>query len=332
MQSLTRILDAIDEAAGGFIRLAYLAAGITAVAVYFGAGHLPAGLEAALNGALPWALAAAVEVHTYVTARRVRAAWQDVQAAPSGSQEAHRAGGALRVNLGVLAGLLAFSCWNQLNYLASTWAPPVTALALPGWLAYVVRALVVPAAFMAAAFLAPLAEPITAQIESEARATLADVFKIARRQRRRMLVSAERDGRDMTSALVELVGDPETRRIIGHAYAAIAPALAGAIIPAMPANTVESAYSALPAAILAPEPTRAAPVRTPARKRSGKAGAKGGAIKLVQPSPESRVRAIWTPAASISDIEKQANVSRSTAHKWNRVLLSEQQQREEIAE
>ncbi|HEV8193310.1 MAG TPA: hypothetical protein VGP82_17745 [Ktedonobacterales bacterium] len=77
-------------------------------------------------------------------------------------------------------GLLAFSAWNQLGYLAETWHPPVSGvLALPGWLAYVVRALVVPAAFMAAAFLAPMAEPITAQIEAEARATLADVFKIA---------------------------------------------------------------------------------------------------------------------------------------------------------
>ena len=169
MNSLTRFLDALDEAAGGFIRLAYLAAGITAVAVYFGAGHLPPALEAALNAALPWALAAAVETHTYITARRVRAAWQDRQAATPNSPESSRASGSLKVNLGVLAGLLLFSCWNQLNYLAATWAPPVTALALPGWLAYVVRALVVPAAFMAAAFLAPLAEPITAQIEAEAR-------------------------------------------------------------------------------------------------------------------------------------------------------------------
>jgi hypothetical protein len=111
----------------------------------------------------------------------------------------------------------------------------------------VVRALIVPAAFMAAAFLAPLAEPITAQIEAEARATLADVFKIARRQRRRMLQSAERSGRDMTSALVELVSDPETRRIISHAYAAISPqsvqesgTLPGHIIPALQLTGLES--------------------------------------------------------------------------------------------
>ncbi len=207
---LTRFLDWLDEAAGGLIRVAYLLAGITAVAVYFGAGHLPLALDATLNAVLPWALAFALETHTYLTARRVRAAWQDHDQR------------ALRVNLAVLVGLVAFSAWNQLGYLFGTWSPPThTPLALPVWLAYLVRALVVPVAFLAAAFLAPLAEPIATQIENEARATLADVFKIARKQRRRMLTEAERAGRDMTGALVELVGDSELRRIISHAYAAI---------------------------------------------------------------------------------------------------------------
>lgn len=96
MSGLTRFLDWLDEAAAGFIRLAYLLAGITAVALYFGAGHLPALIEEPLNGALPWILASAVETHTYITARRVRAAWQDRQWT------------VLKVNLGILAGLLAF--------------------------------------------------------------------------------------------------------------------------------------------------------------------------------------------------------------------------------
>ncbi len=133
MTPLTRVLDWLDEAAGGFIRLAYLAAGITAVALYFGAGHLPGMLETGLNAALPWTLAAAIETHTYSTARRVRAAWQEHQS------------GVLKVNLAILAGLLAFSSWNQLNYLAETWTPPHTQLAVPGPLAYLIRALIVPA-------------------------------------------------------------------------------------------------------------------------------------------------------------------------------------------
>ncbi len=213
---MNNFLDWLDEAAGGFIRLAYLIAGITAVAVYFGAGSLPPLADTLLNAGLPWALAAAVETHTYLTSRRVRAAWQE------------RDRGALFVNLVVLALLLAFSAWNQLGYLSGSWTPPHTgALVLPLWAAYGVRALVVPAAFMAAAFLAPLAPPITAQIEAEARSVLADVFRIARTQRKRMLRDAERGGRDLTHALVELVTDDDTRRIISHAYGAIRPAAAG---------------------------------------------------------------------------------------------------------
>src|SRR5262249_14320207 len=146
-------------------------------------GPLSPRIEGVLNVALPWILAGAVEVHTYVTARRVRGAWQDGQAAAPGTDERARANGAFRGHLGVLAVPLAFSCWNQLTYLYDSWIPPHTALALPGSTAYVVRALLVPCAFMAAAFLAPLAEAIAAQIEGEARATLADVFRIARRQR-----------------------------------------------------------------------------------------------------------------------------------------------------
>ena len=230
--NLTALLDWLDEAAGGLIRLAYLAAGVTAVAVYFGAGQLPATVDAAFNAALPWVLAFALETHTYLTARRVRAAWQDRD----------RAG--LQVNAGVLVVLLAFSAWNQLGYLSGVWQPPHAGpLALPTWLAYTVRALIVPAAFMAAAFLAPLAPPITAQIEGEARATLADVFKIARKQRRQMLKEAQAAGRDMTGALVELVGDPETRRIISHAYNAIRAPEASQRLPAASpaAATVASA-------------------------------------------------------------------------------------------
>jgi hypothetical protein len=223
MTAITRFLDWLDEAAGGMIRLAYLLAGITAVAVYFGAGHLPSIIEGALNAALPWALAFAIEVHTYVAARRVRLAWQDRQASTHDAPEWSRASDAMCVNLAILAVLLAFSSWNQLNYLYETWTPPATALALPGWAAYVVRALVIPAAFMAAAFLAPSAAPVAAQVDAEARATLADVFTIARKQRRKLIRQAEKDGRDLTGALVELVEDPAARRIIAHAYGTIRP-------------------------------------------------------------------------------------------------------------
>jgi hypothetical protein len=49
MNRLTALLDWIDEAAGGLICLAYLAAGVTAVAVYFGADELPPRVRRTLN-------------------------------------------------------------------------------------------------------------------------------------------------------------------------------------------------------------------------------------------------------------------------------------------
>jgi hypothetical protein len=98
---------------------------------------------------------------------------------------------------------------------------PATALAHHGWAAYLVRALVIPCAFMAAAFLAPTAAPVAALVDVEGRATLADVFSIARKQRHGLIRQAKQDGRDMTGALVELVEDPAARRIIAHAYGAV---------------------------------------------------------------------------------------------------------------
>lgn len=333
MNRLTQFLDWLDNAAGGMIRLAYLAAGITAIAVYFGAGHLPSAIEDPLNAALPWALAFAVETHTYITARRVRAAWQEKS---SGGMAA------LKVNLGILAFLLAFSAWNQLGYLAATWHPPVATLALPGWLSYVVRALVVPAAFMAAAFLAPLAEPITVQIEAEARATLADVFKIARKQRRRMLRDAERSGRDMTGALVELVGDPETRRIISHAYGAIGAPIAMAapvIVDAPPAPSPEATDDKTRPPTGGGTPIQRRGVRTPdesggkvvrlprthtPRRSAASNRSKPGTRRVRTASVEDRARAAWTGSGmSVDALQSAASISRGSAQKYHAKLTAE---------
>lgn len=324
MNGLTRFLDWLDEAAAGFIRLAYLAAGITAVALYFGAGHLPSFIEEPLNGALPWTLAAAVETHTYITARRVRAAWQEKNWA------------ALKVNLAILGGLLLFSAWNQLNYLAETWQPPVGALPLPPAVAYLVRALIVPAAFMAAAFLAPMAEPVTAQIEAEARATLHDVFRIARKQRRRLLKTAERDGRDMTGALVELVPDPETRRIISHAYGAIgAPVAPLRMVDAQPqiAEPTQAPAEAQAGASTArskpshkPPTGPGTPVSASKRRKSGvKRPGTPRVVALRSMPAEERIRQVVAerPSISVRALARKAGVSESTASKHLRVIAAE---------
>ena len=67
----------------------------------------------------------------------------------------------LQVNLVILAGLVAFSIWNQLNYLLGAWRPATNnVIALPDWVAYGIRASAAPLFFMAAAFLARQAESL----------------------------------------------------------------------------------------------------------------------------------------------------------------------------
>lgn len=297
---MQRFLDWLDEAAGGMIRLAYLLAGITAVAVYFGAGHLPALLDSVLNAGLPWALAFAIETHTYITARRIRAAWQTMQTAPTDPAPRH----ALRVNLGILAGLLAFSAWNQLGYLAATWAPPTTFLPLPAWAAYAVRALIVPAAFMAAAFLAPMGEPPLAQkVRTEAHRVAAATFRVARRQWRTRLREMQRAGEDVTGALVQLVDDPDERRVIETIHQAM--------YPAMPNVNEQTPDAGTPLTLLPP--------RQAARLRKGVRTA----------SVERKARRVWQPGMTVTQLQRAAGISRTAAAKWGRVLSAEQVERTE---
>ena len=176
---MTRFLDWLDESAAGVIRIAYLLAGVIAVASYFSDGNVPRSFSDLLNAILPWALAGALEIHTYLTARRVRAAWQDRSAASVGSDAHERAGAQMNVNLWILGALLAFSMYNQLQYLAATWTPPHTPLTPPGPWAYIIRAIITPAAFMAAAFLAPVGEGLAVQVQSQAHALAVMTFKVA---------------------------------------------------------------------------------------------------------------------------------------------------------
>ena len=90
-----------------------------------------------------------------------------------------------------------------------------------------------------------------------------------------MLQTAEKSGRDMTGALVDLVGDPETRRIISHAYAAISPDtlprrqnITGSIIQPLEYEASGSRYTALqdgsqPPSVLSSPDMRIVPISPP---------------------------------------------------------------------
>lgn len=227
------------------------------------------------------------------------------------------------------------------------------ALPLPSWASYLVRVLVVPCAFMAAAFLAPMAEPVTAQIEAEARATLHDVFRIARKQRRQMLRHAERAGRDMTGALVELVPDPETRRIISRAYNAIgapvqtdvpliveatlapsgeamgesdAPETPPSRPPTGPGSPTRKRGVRTPGALDAPNVVQIPAVasRTPRSSRRPRKVAKGRVrTAAATATVEAQARAAWQPGMSVTQLQHAAHISRSAAGKYRRTFVAE---------
>lgn len=211
---MTRFLDWLDESAAGLIRVAYLLAGVIAVASYFSDGNVPKAFSSFLNTILPWALAGALEIHTYLTARRVRQAWQDFSASAIDSDEHERAGAQMKLNIWILTALLLFSMYNQLQYLAATWTPPHTPLTPPGPWAYIIRAIITPAAFMAAAFLAPVGEGLAVQVQSQAHALAVATFKVATQQWKQRLRQMQQTGQDVTGALVQLVDDPAERRVI----------------------------------------------------------------------------------------------------------------------
>jgi hypothetical protein len=85
----------------------------------------------------------------------------------------------------------------------------------------------------------------------------------------------------------------------------------------------------------------AQPIRTPDRADSSSrrlavirltptTGRKAAARAHTKASVEARVRRIWRPGMSITEIERLARVSRSSAHKWRRVL--EREQAQEVAQ
>src|SRR5260221_13814897 len=142
----------------------------------------------------------------------------------------------------------------------------------------------------------------------------------------------------MTAALVELVPDPEARRVIAHAYAAIgAPVTTlvtkelGAIVPA---TLAEAPGGLLSAPQEAQQPPRKPPTGpgSPARaKRRASKRARPGAILQLAPPPdtaEQRIRAVLhkDPTVSIRALARTAHVSQATASKHRALWRTQERQ------
>jgi hypothetical protein len=309
---INRYLDVLDESASGIIRLAYLLAGVIGVASYFSDGNVPAWFTHDLNTILPWVLAAAVEIHTYLTARRVRRAYQTVRAAAPGSAEHRAADTELRVNLWILGGLILFECYNQLQYLAGNWHPPHIPLTLPGPWPYLIRATFVPAAFLAAAFLAPADEGMAAQVQTAAHQLTALAFRAATKQWRRRLGELEQRGRDLSGALALLVEDEAERRVIATIHAALtgqpitvtAPAATPDVAPAAPPDPDPDPDPDPPPP---PDGRTVRPLDMPRRRRTD-AGRRSDEAERRWQADRARVRALLLADPTMTARELQAQL------------------------
>lgn len=208
MDWLQRLLDGLDEVGSSILRVAYLAALITATAYYFGGMDFGALVVALLHGdfaaLVPWVAAFAVETQTYITARRVS---KDLHllASPVLDKVVRRATVRdLWICLGGLGALLGFSMWNQLNYLLSTWTPE-NGMNLPTLAPYILRAVVLPVLFLFAALMAPQVESIGERMNKEAHRTLVQFLKVLKRQRGDALKRLKKQPVDMSQA-IEAVG------------------------------------------------------------------------------------------------------------------------------
>lgn len=80
---------------------------------------------------------------------------------------------------------------------------------------------------------------------------------------------------------------------------------------------VQTPNTDTPPAIIRLDPPRR---RTAAQARAGRAHTQG---RRTGETAETKVRRVWRPEMSISQLERAADVSRSTAHKWRKVLAAE---------
>ncbi|HEV8193311.1 MAG TPA: hypothetical protein VGP82_17750 [Ktedonobacterales bacterium] len=149
-----------------------------------------------------------------------------------------------------------------------------------------------------------------------------------------MLKDAERSGRDMTGALVQLVNDQETRRILSHAYASIGAPVSAPVVEAI-ATTIATPGQSDDRPPTGPgSPT----AHASGSKRRGAGTERPAVIRLqpARPAAAERIRVYpeTHPRASSRTIERSCAVSRATASKHRALWLQEREhaQAEQLAQ
>jgi len=141
-----RIFDAIDGALSAVVPLLYLIGVAAGMLAYF------SGILVQFDVAVGVCLAVAAECHAYLTQRRMRMARARLNRATVRDEAYGQPEAIYTHQRNILIALIAFSTYNSVQFVASTWHPSGW---LPGWLQILVRGAIVPGLFYLAGELTP---------------------------------------------------------------------------------------------------------------------------------------------------------------------------------
>lgn len=329
-----RTLERLDAAASTIVPLAYLAGLMLGTMAYFTGVTLNLGLAVGV------ALAIAAECHAFLEQRRCRALYS-MYGRMTDADQRQRLAGQLRLHVGILAALVAFSAVNATAFATETWRPAPTFL-LPNWLQIGIRGAVVPAFFLLTGALSPLSVGAGDELASASRSMLRRTLRATLKQWNARIDTARRTGVDLAPVAVSLMldaGDLDGARrvqLIAHGLdaaerGALATSTAALSVPAKTTTTTATAT----ATAIAEEPPSPAPTEpnTPAarRPRASKRTGRGGkqrrpVLRLTSSeTAEERLRMLLAdePALPVRQLASRAHVSESTASKWRRIVAAE---------
>lgn len=340
-----RVFDALDSLLSALVPVLYLLGLAFGTLAYF------SGLVVEFDVAVGVCLAVAAEFHSYLVQRRMRMA----RARLNRATVADAAYGSLEAQYtrqrNILIALLAFSVYNSVQFVASTWTPTGW---LPGPLQILFRGAVVPGLFYLAGELTPLiTEPGDVLAHASREMTFAAVRTMSQQWRRR-LRRARRRNLDLAPIAVTLLHDigdvPGAARI-----RLIAEGLTAAeegrmpLPPAPPANTIvaEIAPSQLttgrpedrpptgPGSPVVITPAQADEssaddgrvVQLPVRPRRASTRRRAAASgRGARQSVEQRARAAWVPGMTAGELRRTASIGKSAASKYRKLFVAEDTQ------
>lgn len=307
-----RLLERLDGAASTLVPLLYLAGLMAGTLAYF------ADVKMGFTLAVGVALACAAELHSFLQQRRVRALfalYMRARARVSQDNGAELEGIAPQfwTQAAILAGLVAFSMYNSVAFVAANWTPA------PGWLPAPVqvgiRGAIIPGLFLLAGFLSPLTTDASAMLASAAHEMLHHTIKTTVKQWRARVKKARRRNLNLAPVAIALMldaGDTDGARRVQMIDAGLAHAEAGRDpgeafnLHALAAPTLAGVFSSGFTPTGSPTPTPLAPIElatpatqddpTPDGGPSGPTGGPTGGPRGGAPRPSSAPRSPRAPS------------------------------------